>query len=427
MLKISKKSPKFVKTIIFVLLLVFIVALCIFAYLFYQKKVTGSSSLVNTQVRLPILNTKNTLSESHNTFGFNLLKVIREKETNINIVISPSSIALALSMTYNGADNETKKAMAKALEIKGFDVEEVNRQNAALISDLQNPDPNVEISIANSIWGKQGEKFKLAFLDENDKYYGAKIEYLDFSNPRSADTINTWISDKTKGKISQMLQPPLPSDIIMCLINAVYFKGIWTDEFDKKFTTDRDFYFSNTLKRKIPMMSKYEEDFNYLENNLFQAVYLPYGKNKRLRMFVFLPKKNISNFVSNLNITNWNKWLSLFTEREGRLYLPKFKIEYDTSLKNPLTTLGMGIAFSTGADFTKIAPNMLISEVAHSTFIEVNEQGTEAAAATVVLMAPGGFSEDKSFNMEVNKPFFFAIEDSKTGEIIFTGIITEPK
>jgi serpin B len=378
-------------------------------------------------VRLPILNTKNTLSESHNTFGFNLLKVIREKETNINIVISPSSIALALSMTYNGADNETKKAMAKALEIKGFDVEEVNRQNAALISDLQNPDPNVEISIANSIWGKQGEKFKLAFLDENDKYYGAKIEYLDFSNPRSADTINTWISDKTKGKISQMLQPPLPSDIIMCLINAVYFKGIWTDEFDKKFTTDRDFYFSNTLKRKIPMMSKYEEDFNYLENNLFQAVYLPYGKNKRLRMFVFLPKKNISNFVSNLNITNWNKWLSLFTEREGRLYLPKFKIEYDTSLKNPLTTLGMGIAFSTGADFTKIAPNMLISEVAHSTFIEVNEQGTEAAAATVVLMAPGGFSEDKSFNMEVNKPFFFAIEDSKTGEIIFTGIITEPK
>jgi len=427
MLKISKKSPKFVKTIIFVLLLVFIVALCIFAYLFYQKKVTGSSSLVNTQVRLPILNTKNTLSESHNTFGFNLLKVIREKETNINIVISPSSIALALSMTYNGADNETKKAMAKALEIKGFDVEEVNRQNAALISDLQNPDPNVEISIANSIWGKQGEKFKLAFLDENDKYYGAKIEYLDFSNPRSADTINTWISDKTKGKISQMLQPPLPSDIIMCLINAVYFKGIWTDEFDKKFTTYRDFYFSNTLKRKIPMMSKYEEDFNYLENNLFQAVYLPYGKNKRLRMFVFLPKKNISNFVSNLNITNWNKWLSLFTEREGRLYLPKFKIEYDTSLKNPLTTLGMGIAFSTGADFTKIAPNMLISEVAHSTFIEVNEQGTEAAAATVVLMAPGGFSEDKSFNMEVNKPFFFAIEDSKTGEIIFTGIITEPK
>lgn len=431
---ISKKDNKFLKIVIYLLVSIILICLGVFGYEFYQKKVAIPQAQINPEPTFIVqptkqpLNANSTLAVSHNTFGFKLLKQLQEKDGDNNIVISPSSIALALSMTYNGADKETKEAMAKTLEIQGIDINEINKQSANLISNLTNPDPKVEISIANSIWGKEGKTFNPTFLEDNNKYYGAKIDYLDFSNPSSADTINNWVSDKTKGKIPTIIQPPISPDVVMYLINAIYFKGNWTVEFDKKLTEDKQFSLTNGNQKKHPMMKQQRDDFNYLENDLFQAVSLPYGKNKRLRMFLFLPKKSLSNFILNLNITNWKQWLSLFKETEGTVILPKFKIEYEKMLIDSLSSLGMGIAFSPQADFTKIAPGLFISGVIHKTFIEVNEEGTEAAAVTAEIMEGSSINNTKKvFYMEINKPFFFAIQDSQTEEILFTGFIIDPK
>lgn len=428
-ISVPKKDKKLLKILIFLLILIIFVCLGVFGYQFYQKKANIHPITINSDSTDQPLIVNQTLAESHNTFGFKLLKQIQKEDGNNNIIISPFSIALALSMTYNGADKETKTAMAKTLEIQGIDIDEANKQSSALISNLNNPDPKVEISIANSIWGRKGEIFNSLFLDDNNKYYGAKIDYLDFSNPNSVDTLNGWVNDKTKGKIPTIIEPPIPQDVVMYLINAVYFKGSWTIEFDKKLTKDRQFTLTNGTQIKHPMMEQKKDNFDYLENDLFQAVSLPYGENKRLKMLIFLPKKDLTNFIPNLNIANWKQWLSSFRETEGTVILPKYKIEYKKELKDSLNLLGMEVAFSPRADFSKIAPNLFISKVIHKTFIEVNEEGTEAAAVTAVIMMETSvsFNSKKVFYMEINKPFFFAIQDNQTQEILFTGLITEPK
>lgn len=373
--------------------------------------------------------TDNQLSASHNRFGFKLLKQIQEEEGNGNIVVSPSSVALALSMVYNGADEETKEAMAETLGIQGIDVNDVNRQSAALMSDLSNPDPKVEIAIANSIWGKEGLTFNPNFLQANEQYYQAEIDYLDFSKPNAVNIINSWVNENTRGKIPTVLSPPLDPLAVMYLINAIYFNGTWTAEFDKELTQDRQFTFEDGSQKMHSMMEQYREDFMYFENDLFQAVDLPYGENKRLKMSVFLPKRSLAEFAGQLNFDNWDLWMAEFRETEGTVILPRFKIEYEKTLNGSLSSLGMEVVFNPSrANFTKIAPAIFISEVIHKTFIEVNEEGTEAAAVTAITMSEGSVASDKKvFYMEINKPFFFAIHDDQTGEILFMGFVQEPK
>lgn len=376
------------------------------------------------------------LPVAQNIFGFNTFQTLLSTDANKNIFISPSSIALALLMIYNGAGTDTKTATENVLAIKGMSKTDVDKASLDLINTLKNPDQKVEVDIANSIWARQGKVFNQDFLNTNQQYFQAKVTSLDFDSPSAINTINSWVNDSTKGKIPAIISPPIPSGARMYLINAIYFKGAWDIEFDKKLTRDRQFTSYNNQKKMVSMMEQHRYNFSYLENDDFQAVRLPYGANNSLSMYVFLPKegsliskKDFSTFAQTLNQQNWDTWMEQFRKMEGTVILPKFKVEYSKELKDTLTALGMGVAFTGNADFEGIFHQAVISQVLHKTYIDVGEEGTEAAAVTeigmVVGAAPGVHVEKKTFYMEVNRPFFYAIRDNRTGTILFMGTVQE--
>lgn len=365
------------------------------------------------------------IPQAHNIFGFNSIKILAKEEGNKNVFISPSSIALALSMVYNGANGETKNAMQKTLQFQNLSIATINQESLGLINSLKNPDPQVELSVANSVWAKIGADFKKDFLNTVASYFNATISNLDFSDPNAAKTINAWVSKNTQGKIPSIVSFPIPGDLVMYLINAVYFKGSWTVEFDKKLTEDKNFTTAEGISKKHPLMRQ-RGNMSYLETEDFQSVNLPYGKNKRLSMYVFLPK-NLNNFVQTLDESKWNNWMKRYGEMEGTILLPRFTMEYEKGLIPLLTKLGMGIAFQNNADLTGIGKDLKISEVKHKTYVDVNEEGTEAAAVTSVgISITSVESPEKTFYMEVNRPFFFVIRDNQTQEILFMGTIQNP-
>lgn len=364
-------------------------------------------------------------------FGFNLFSEVRQGEGNENVVLSPSSVAIALSMVYNGADGATQEAMAEALALQNLSLDDVNLTNAELIANLENADPETQVSIANALWGNEGVPFEADFLEHNTTFYQAEVNTLNFADPGSLTQINNWVSDQTNGKIPDILSS-LQADDMLVLVNAIYFKGSWTDEFNPRQTRDRPFYLADGTEISHPQMVRSDE-FRYLENDQFQAVRLPYGRD-RLSMYVFLPRGTASNteaFYSNLNADNWRTWMSQFQSREGTLYLPRFTVEYDTALKDALSALGMADAFNpNAANFARLSPQpAYIDSVQHKTFIEVNEEGTEAAAATSVTIAPTSIAIPTvpPFEMNVDRPFFFAIQDDQTGTVLFMGSILNPQ
>lgn len=367
-----------------------------------------------------------TLSQTHNAFGFKLLKALEPGEGNKNVFISPSSVAMALSMVYNGARGGTKTAMGKALELQGMDLAQVNQQSLDLLKLLKNPDPKVELAVANSVWARQGVSFRPEFLKTVVSFYQAQATALDFRTAGAANTINAWVNEKTRGKIPTIVQPPIPSDMVMYLINAVYFKGSWSTAFDKKLTEDRTFTPGAGPPGKRPLMKQHGW-LPYLETDDFQSVQLPYGKNRRLAMYVFLPKKDLKSFVGKLDGNSWDLWMRQYSNTEGTILLPRFKMEYEKELRSALTQLGMGVAFQDDADLGGIGRGLAISEVKHKTYVDVNEEGTEAAAVTSVgVRATAVRVEPPTFYMEVNRPFFFAIRDNQSGEVLFLGVVQNP-
>jgi serpin B len=379
---------------------------------------------------IPVSTSSAYLAPAHNAFGFDLFqKLIANEDKNTNVFISPESIALAFSMVLNGAAGETKTAIANVFHFTGMDITNINKASSNLISSMKNPDPNVEAAIANSIWAAKQYTFNPNFLETNKKYYNAEIQSIDFTQESSLDTINSWVSNNTRNKIPKILDK-LDPNLVMYLINAIYFNGTWTYEFDSKLTVEKPFTLDNGQIKNHPFMTMERDDFMYLENNDFQAISLPYGKNKTLSMYIFLPKNQLDTFLAKMNLDNWKNWTSSFRPAEGIFTFPKFKIEYEKELVDTLTSMGMGIVFSEQANFSLIRSqrDLFISEVIHKTYIDVNEKGTEAAAATgigmVAVMAP---DKKTSFYMEVSKPFFFSIVDNTSGEILFMGAIREPK
>ena len=219
-----------------------------------------------------------------------------------------------------------------------------------------------------------------------------------------------------------------PSQVLF-LINAIYFKGSWTNEFDKKQTADYPFNLTSTEQKPYPMMSQTGK-YRYYEKEIFQAVSLPYGRDGKVSFYIFLPQQNsLDAFYQNLNTENWEKWMTQFNKQEGFIRLPRFKIDYDITLNKALTALGMGEAFSNEANFSGMGKNLKISEVRQKTFVEVNEEGTEAAAATSVgiVALSARMPAQEPFRMIVNHPFFCAIRDNQTGSVLFMGSIVEPQ
>ena len=362
------------------------------------------------------------VASANTTFGFKLLTDLQKRQPDTNIMISPLSISIALTMTYNGAAEETQRAMAEVLEIEGLGIDTVNRSNVALRNSLENTDPEVEIAIANSIWSRQGVEFNPSFLHRNREFFEAEIGSLNFNDPQAPEVINGWVDTNTNGKIKQIVQRINPGTLIF-LINAIYFKGSWQKEFDKSATRDGIFHLSDGGKKRVQMMYR-KGAYPHFRGENFEAARLPYGDG-RVKMYVFLPNRdsNLHDFIKQLNAENWSNWMSQFQETtdDSEMILPRFELEYEVKLNDTLTALGMGIAFGMGADFSGMGTQLFISEVRHKTIIEVNEEGTEAAAVTAVV---GVKSLPPAFR--VDRPFFFAIHDDRTQTILFMGIVTEP-
>lgn len=367
------------------------------------------------------------LVAANNDFGFRLSAHLVKRDTDKNVFVSPSSIAIALAMTYNGAEGTTKQALAETLGVGGMTLQEVNEANAALRVTLASLDPKVQLAIANSLWAKEGLEFKPDFIRRNKDFYGAKVTNLNFTDPSALLTINGWVKERTNGKIDKLVKPEdLDILTVLILINAIYFKGIWTVQFDKAKTEEGVFVLLDGSRKKHPMMSQ-SGRYTYYKGENFQAVSLPYGEG-RISMYVFLPDKTttLSEFQKSLDARNWEAWMHQFDETEGDVVLPRFKVEYEAELNDALTALGMGVAFTSKANFRGMcARPLFISKVRHKTFMEVNEEGTEAAASTAVIMKR--LSPPQKFKMVVDRPFFCAIRDNKTGTVLFMGSIVEPK
>ncbi|HSB10938.1 MAG TPA: serpin family protein [Blastocatellia bacterium] len=370
------------------------------------------------------------LVSANTGFGLKLYAEVAKANAGKNVFISPASVGLALAMTYNGAVGETKQAMERALEIQGMNHLELNRAYAALRQALENPDPKVQLNIANSLWAKQGVTFNPDFIERNKQFYGAEVSTLDFNNPSAPSTINSWVADKTKGKIDKIVDRIDPQSILF-LINAIYFKGKWAEEFDKAKTKEEPFTTAPGQQKRHPMMHQ-SGKYNYYEAKSFQAVSIPYGGD-RVSMYIFLPTASTTliQLQNELTAANWDSWMKQFAKIQGEIAVPRFKVEYEVELSDSLKALGMGIAFDPRrADLTgicKTSENPFISRVKHKTFAEVNEEGTEAAAATSVeVTVTSAMRPQKTFRMVVDHPFFFAIRDNKTGTLLFMGSINDP-
>lgn len=382
-------------------------------------------SPVTKQIVAPVIDSK--VARANTKFGFKLFSEILKQDSSKNIFISPASVAIALAMTYNGASGETGQAMAKTLELQAISLQELNSANSAALAALKNTDSQVELNIANSLWANQEYPIKQDFLERTQEFYKAKVTNLDFSDRAAPTVINDWVKQSTQGKIEQIIENINSKDVLF-LINAIYFKGKWTTQFDINQTIDSPFYLAAGNQKQHPMMSQ-KGKYKYYENENFQAINLPYGQDEKFSLYLFLPNQNssLSAFSNSLNAENWETWMTLFKTREGLIRLPRFQIEYDIALNDTFKALGMSVAFGDQANFSGIGDNLSISEVKHKTFVQVNEEGTEAAAATSVGIELTAAPAQEPFQMIVNRPFFCAIRDNQTGTVLFMGSIFDPQ
>ncbi len=366
---------------------------------------------------------------SLNDFGFRLYRSMATRDADKNVFVSPASIELALAMTYNGAGGSTKEQMAKTLGVAGLTLEELNQANATLFGVLQGADPKVQFCTANSIWGGRGFEFDDAFVRRTKSAYGAEMRSIDFKAKGAAGEINSWVSSKTNKMIPELVGPPDIADAVAVLVNALYFKGEWSRKFDKAATHDGPFTAADGSVLTLPMMRQTGE-FAYSETDDAQLVCLPYG-SQRLAAYVLLPKEGrpLPGFVQSLTARGVDALIGKATKQRGSIVLPRFKANYRTSLKDALAALGMPVAFTPAADFKGMQKGdgpLLISDVIHKTALDVNEEGTEAAAATAVVMVGMGRPQP-GFSMVVNRPFVLLLHDTQSGAILFLGSIVKPE
>jgi len=360
--------------------------------------------------------------EGNNGFAWDILKALNEEDGEENIFISPISISTALSMTYQGAEEGTKEEMAEVLGYAGLEDEVLRESYKEFLTYLVALDPDIELNIANSIWYREGEAIEEEFLRVNEEVFHALVEETDFSDDGAADQINGWIEEATEGKIEEMLEGPIPGNVIMYLINAIYFNGDWSETFDEEQSAEEAFTSLAGETQNI-MMMKRSGEVEYGEGEDYKSVRLPYGENENTAMYVILPDEetDINEFLQGVDNHKWQDIKeSISATPDVELQIPRFEMEYGIkSLKEALIGLGMSEAFDMNADFDGIRPGIFIEEVLHKAVIEVNEQGSEAAAVTVVEMEESAAMDPLSFI--ANRPFLFVIANDEADSILFMG------
>ncbi len=367
------------------------------------------------------------LASDVNKFGYNIFRLINKSSEGKNTFISPVSISWALGMTMNGASGNTLTEMQDVLGFSTKENSEINQAYSMLIKYLPQADASVELGIANSIWAKEGVDFIPEFLETNKKFFEAEVISLDFTKASSVKTINDWVSANTKGKIESIIDRLDPSAVMM-LINAVYFKGIWKYEFDKKDTYKSEFHNYDLSKSKIDMMQRTAQFFNS-KDSLCRYTQMSYG-NGKFSMGILLPNEGIklTQLQDKLDDGYLNMLISSGKTSEVEVHFPRIELNYDNELNDELIGLGMPSAFDGGkADFSRLINSEVfkayIGLVKHKSYLKIDEKGTEAAAVTSVEIRLTSIGPSGAFI--VDRPFIFVIREETTGVILFMGKIED--
>lgn len=361
--------------------------------------------------------------EQDNHFAIDLFKIAYQTENETNIFISPLSVSMALNMTMNGAKNNTLEEMLQVLRVSGYSIDDINEYSKTMREALLKADQTTQIAIANSIWYKEGFDVDQPFINVNKNHYNAEVTSLNFADNNAISRINNWCANHTNNKITKIIDI-IPNDMVMYLINAIYFKAIWVNKFEKKNTSETIFYAEDGEEQKIRMMTQ-ENKFNYSTDEICSYLELPYG-NEAFSMIAVLPNegKSIADVVNNMTFESWHEALTKMSQGKVKLFMPLFKFETKYKLhENILPQMGMIDAFDISvADFSGINNNkqLHISDVIHKAYVEVNEEGTEAAAVTSTGVL-GDTSPGPGNVLRFDKPFIFVIKEQSTGIILFIG------
>lgn len=361
---------------------------------------------------------------SNSEFALDLFNRLANKDSSSNIFISPISISIAMAMVYNGANGASRQDISEIFRFKNYDADSLNKAFKLLLTSMSGIDEMVELYTGNSIWLKDDLKINKDFTSLTENYYNATVNLADFESSDTVNKINDWAGKATQGKIKNIADPASLKNAVIYLANAIYFKGQWRDKFKQENTEEDDFFLADKSSKKVQMMQNTGE-FDYYDGEKFRVIRMPYGRRKS-SMYVFLPDEDIdiNDLLTSLSVELLDKYILQSTSEEVMLKFPKFNIDYSANLENTLKNMGMNTSFNKDtADFSGIAPGVFISQIAHKAIIEVNEEGTVAAAASSFGM---GALAVKPIEFTVNKPFILLIKDDRTGNILFEGRIMVP-
>ncbi len=370
---------------------------------------------------------------ANNKFAFDLYSEFNKTKKG-NIFYSPYSISAALAMTYEGAKGQTANEMKSVFHFPENNV--LRPSFSAIYSDINKSAKNYELRTGNALWAQKDYSFLEDYISRVEKYYGGKATNLDFAgeSEKSRQIINNWVEDQTNNKIKDLIPAGTLDEMTrLVLTNAIYFKGIWVKQFNEDETRDRDFRISSNNNVKVKMMQRTDDEsiFGYTENNQLQILEMPYSGEK-LSMLVFLPKDDdIESLENSITTEKLSEWKEDLKEQKVNIFIPKFKFETKYFMADTLAEMGMPTAFGGAADFSGMTGkmNLAISQVIHQAFVEVSEEGTEAAAATAVGMPIGVADSKKEPKISVfraDHPFIFLIQQKSTGNVLFMGRVVDP-
>lgn len=391
-----------------------------------QNDEGGSSTDPKPRKDIPLSRAEAKLTDESTEFAFRFFKQVNGSEQKEpNWMVSPFSASLALGMITNGAAGNTLVEMQNTLGFSTSSLDEMNAYNQKLTTALLDLDNTTQLGIANSIWIKQGFKIYDSFIEVNKKMYDAQVQNLDFTSPTAPDVINAWCAEKTNNCIDKVIEG-IPEAMRIYLLNALYFKGIWTDKFDKSNTRPEQFTNEDGTSSQVQMMNQ-TGTFNFTTNDFFSIAEFPYG-NEAFSMVVLLPVegKTLDESLRDLTYDNWKAWNEGMVSHSLNVKFPRFELKYEKKLTEDMEAMGMMDAFiSDKADFSAMSSaELFIGLLEQYTYIKVDEEGTEAAAVTVV----GGLTTSVPSNPDdfyMDRPFVFMIKEKSTGTILFMGKVTK--
>ncbi len=394
----------------------------------HQTEDSRSGNGVKTPKQLNFSSTDEQLLYRTNEFSFNFLAYVSDNEEDRqNIILSPLSAGMMLGLLMNGATDETLAEIQTTLGFEGLSQDDINAYYQQLIETLPALDTVTRVSIANSIWVDNAFPVKQKFIDINNQYLHATSRNVDMKDNKTADIINKWAADNTNNLIKQVVRPGDIYNSVLILANALYFKGIWNDEFKKNDTRDQVFTTLRGEQKNVPMMHR-SDNYRYGESKFGQLLELPY-KGGRYCMDIILPSKEteVEDVAEELSVEEWSNILNDTYYPEVNVALPKFKLSYSRNITDDLQTLGIRRAMQTSAQFSLISDiNTYLSWVKQFCYLSVDETGTEAAAVTIGGMEATSAGPQRPKDFIADRPFIIIIREKTYGTILFTAIIGDP-